>query len=233
MRITDNSDAASNAEDTAIMHDYLGTLPALDWSDLDLVHAQTEPILKAIAADRDALRTLIANARMQPRLLEMCERHYLLDYFVLYDAPDRNFRMRIHLHTTNHLERPHNHRFPFTTFVICGSYSHLIQRVRSGVAAVTKFEDMELAYRTREQAGSCYTISPNTIHTTYTEPDTISIIIRGPAVLDKSIIIDRETGGVTWRVGRNSETSERREQVKMSLADFDELTKKLARLGVI
>src|SRR5687768_7954048 len=151
----------------------------------------------------------------RPDLLAMCERHYLLDYFVLHDAPERNFRLRIHLHTDHHKERPHNHRFPFTTYVMRGSYMQLIQRVRGGLGDATVFEDMEVAYSTTERAGSCYTISPDAVHTTYTEPDSISLVIRGPAALAKSIIVDRETRSVSWRYGRQDETPERRAKVQM------------------
>lgn len=231
--MTGRADGPSTSEAVTRARDLLAAIPQLCWDDLETVHASAAPVLKALAADRGALRAMVERIPDDPTLMAMCERHFLLDYFVLHDAPERRFRLRLHMHTDNAKERPHNHRFPFTTYVLLGSYLHLIHTVRGELGDHSTIEDLSLAYRTTEKAGSCYTIAPATVHTTYARPDTVSIVIRGPAIADRSIIMDRETGRVTWRHGRQAESAARRATVAMSPADFHRLAAKLKQLEII
>lgn len=209
------------------------TLPRLDWTDLRAVHQVTAPVLKALARDPSALRAHLDRAAGDPRLFALFERHQLLDYFVLADEPERNFRARLHLHTPVHKERPHNHRFAFTTFVMRGRYRHMWNVAGRPLNDLGSPRELQTIYETVEQAGSCYTISAEAIHTTYTLPGSVSLIIRGPTCMERSIIADRETDAITWRYGREQESPERRRKVTMSREDFHTLRGGLIGQGVL
>lgn len=215
------------------MAGYFDKIPKLDWSDLRGTHAIVAPVIKALATDTRALRAYVDRAASDPHLFSMFERHQLLDYFVLEDAPERNFRARLHLHTPQHKERPHNHRFDFTTFILRGQYRHMWNIATRPLASIQSPQELETIYETVEGAGSCYSISAKAVHTTYTKPGSVSIIIRGPAVLDRSIIADRETDRITWRYGRDKEDAVRRKKVTMKRLDFEGLRAGLIHKGIL
>ena len=205
----------------------------LSWKDLKGVQETLSPFLSNLASNKAKLRELVDNARANPQLFRMCERHELLDYFVLYQCPKTDTRLRLHMHTDVHKQRPHNHRFPFCTLIVRGRYEHHWNRLNGPLDASTRLSDLQTAYITTERVGSCYTLSANVVHTTITTADTVSLFVRGPAELDRSIIIDRESGEIRWRVSRDKESVGRRKQVTMKSSDFDTLRRKLVRLNVI
>ncbi|MDT0461385.1 hypothetical protein RM550_37790, partial [Streptomyces sp. DSM 41527] len=82
----------------------------VDWSDLHKARAQTNEILTALAEDKQAMTHLLERAREEEDLFDKCEHHRLLDKLVVYDALDRGFRIRVHVSTEDHRDRPHDHR---------------------------------------------------------------------------------------------------------------------------
>jgi hypothetical protein len=177
--------------------------------------------------------------------LGKCERHRLLDKLVIYDALDRGFRIRLHLSTNDHLDRPHDHRFSFSSLILRGAYQHVrhkpigkldetipgtIQEDRQAVLTDVKVEPY---FTTIEEPGSYYTLHHTAIHTTITTDNTVSLFIRGPVEKERSFIMDRHTGKLWWRYGEVNESPERRRRKAMPLGHYNELKAKLRGLGVI
>jgi hypothetical protein len=52
-----------------------------------------------------------------------------------------------------------------------------------------------------EPVGQMYAPSPLDVHAVVAEPYTVSLVIRGPAVMDRFLIMDRKTGKSWWQYG--------------------------------
>jgi len=234
------------------MIDYLDGL-RIDWRDFEAAAYQTRAIVKTIAGDKAMLRGLFARTESDPKLLAICERHQLLDYVVLFDALDRGFRLRLHVSTDDHFDRPHDHRFSFSSCIIAGSYCHTWYRPVPGLYN-TSDEEALLPYIDRwhpdtitpidvarcrpylvrtETAGSCYSLHHSALHTTFTAPNTVSLFLRGPAEKRRSVIMDLQERTFWWRFGREEETVRRRETKLMPLPYIRSIRDRLEALGVL
>jgi hypothetical protein len=216
----------------ARMQCFLDTIEPLDWSDLREVTVRTQEIVRRLAGDRALLRDLLYGIDGRPSLLAMCERHQLLDKLVLYDALDRGFRVRLHISTEEHLERPHDHRFSFTALILRGSYRHVWHEPEPDTEYAADVTQLRPLFITTESIGACYTLHHDCLHTTVTTPDTVSLFIRGPAEKRRSVIMDRQSNAITWRDGERDEAPQRRRAVTMSLEDYHALRERLNVLGI-
>jgi hypothetical protein len=219
---------------------------SIDWTDLEKATATTDALLHELAGDKSALRELVDRAVEDDELFAQCECHRLLDKLVIYDGLERGFRVRLHLSTSDHLDRPHDHRFSFSSLILAGAYKHVRHRmigkvdesaidpeVENDFEAVGARARVEPYFATIEDAGSFYTIHHSVIHTTIMEDNTVSLFIRGPAEKDRSLITDRETGDLWWRRGSEMESPERRARKVMGRGRYELLRRKLERLAVI
>ena len=213
---------------------WLDDEPTVEWDDFEAASARTRALVRRLAADKPTLRALVYGVEHDPALLAMCEQHQLLDYLVVYDAPDRDFRIRLHFSTAYHLDRPHDHRFSFTSLILRGEYEHIWHEADPDVDPnELTVEDLRARFTTVEREGACYTLHHSLLHTTITTDDTVSLFLRGRAEKDRSIITDKDTGRVWWRYGAADEDPERRARVRMGLDRYRELRAKAERLGVI
>lgn len=219
---------------------------SLDWADLEKASATTDALLHELAADKAALRGLVDRAAEEDDLFGQCECHRLLDKLVIYDGSDRGFRIRLHVSTNDHLDRPHDHRFSFSSLILAGAYKHvrhrMVGRIDDAVVDPAAQEDHQAApsgtsvvpeFATVEEAGSFYTIHHSVIHTTVTTDNTVSLFIRGPAEKERSLITDRETGSLWWRYGASAEDVSRRAKKGMERSHYEMLRRKLSSLDVI
>ncbi len=216
----------------------------IDWSDLSKARAQTHEILTALSEDKQSLTRLLERAREEEDLFDKCEHHRLLDKLVLYDAFDRGFRIRLHISTNDHRDRPHDHRFTFTSLILRGGYRHVRHQLVGRPENIpddvqddfdAQNSDLRVIPRfvTQEKPGNCYTLHHSEIHTTYTTPETVSLFLRGPAEKERSLITERETGRVWWRFGEDKEKEARRGSKSISRDYFDELTGRLHGMEVL
>lgn len=217
----------------------------LDWSDLPATHQVTRELLKELSEDRDTLRTLVDRVRDEPALQNMCERHRLLDKMVIFDGGERGFRLRLHISTKEHRDRPHDHRFSFTSRILTGRYLHtrhelvgdidgsIPWHVQDDVDA--RLSDVKAVPRfvTQQTAGNSYSLHHTEVHTTFTTPGTVSLFLRGPAEKERSLITERDTGALWWRYGAEKERPDRRERKVMRPEEFEDLTLRLQKLEVL
>jgi hypothetical protein len=56
------------------------------------------------------------------------------------------------------------------------------------------------------------------------EPFTVSLVLRGPAVKDRFLVMDRITGESWWQYGASQESTDNAEQKRMSAERLRELT---------
>lgn len=216
-----------------MLRSFLDDIEPIDWKDFERAACLTKDIVRKLAGDKELLRDLVYQVESDPRLLSMSERIQPLDKIVIYDALERGFRIRLHLWANESYDRPHNHRFSFTSIILRGHYTHTWYRANQEVSDSFDTTLVEPLYITDEAEGSCYTLHHTAIHTAFPAPDTISLILRGPAEKKRSIITERGTGKVWWRAGTQDETAERRRQVQLSLDDYKSLCIRLTNLSVI
>ena len=188
------------------MYKLLDDVPAINWSDFLAAGRQTREILHRVAADREYLRYLVEHVAETPALFEKCERHELDDKIVIYDAmADRNFRIRFRLATAYQDERPHQHRFCFSTVILRGNYFQTLYTTDQSLDDGVDFDQIRPTICREEPMGSAFTIDHNVIHSTIAPPDTISLVLRGPAAKQRAIIIiatPEKFPGVTERPTR-------------------------------
>ena len=225
----------------------------VDWDNYEKSAMQTRAILELICEKKDNIRSLIKHFEMNKALHTMCETHQLLNYIVLYDNPDNGIRVRLHMSTAHHLQRPHDHRFDFSSKILKGCYEHIwyypqtdIYKITCEVAA-KNYQDKDhpdpsvLSNRIlfkpmflrKEGVGSCFSISHKVVHTVEMEKDTVTLIIRSPARTKRSFIYDINENLLWWRFSNINETPERRMKKIMTKTERESFIKKLTQLEVI
>jgi hypothetical protein len=216
------------------MQDFLKDVDAIDWSDLNTSAKCAERILRQLAADKELLRHLLLEVADNESLFSKCECHPLDDKIVIYDAmQEKNFRIRFRLATSYQDERPHTHRFSFTTLILRGVYYQTFYTSTNPLDDAIDVNAITPVYMREDQAGSAMTIDHSTIHSTIAAPDTISLLLRGPAVKDRAIITHKATGEVEWRIGAEQESMARRQQVQMSIQTYADWCKVIEAAGLI
>jgi hypothetical protein len=201
------------------------------------------------------LTDMVLRALSQPDLRAKCEQHQLLDYLVLHDDPRSGIRIRLHIATEDHLQRVHDHRFTFSSLILCGRYEHTLFRARSDLYQVTP-EQAAKAYQDRhhcdpafrgnsqddlfeamlqrdEKAGTTFTLKHDVPHTVLTTKGTVSLVVRGPAQKPRSYIFDQLEQGLWWRFGRENETAQRASQKWMPEQKVDAVLRDLCGMGVL
>ncbi len=197
----------------------LKNLPQLNWDNFEETSQVTINICKEMA-NKDFLTKAIEKVETTPELFDLCEEHELDDKIVIYNDLEKGYRIRLRLGNEDQYERAHNHRFPFTTLILHGTYYQSWYGVKGEFNENTKVEDVTKLCARVEKKGSYFTISDKAIHSTQTDPHTISLVICGPPKKDKTNIINTKTGKVWSKWGKKFESKEQIKKAKMSKERF-------------
>lgn len=196
-----------------------GILPhlhGLDWDDLPAVAAAAEESFADLTRNRWALIAhLLQLLPGDPTLVEMCESYDFLDKLVLHDDPEHQFRIRLHRFRSGHFDRPHNHRWPFASAILAGSYRHVQYGADTGFDTATADSLRPLQIRT-ERAGDWYVLHHTAVHSVTADAGTLSLVLRGPSAKDRFRIIDAPTGGSFIVKGAKDETEQERADKRMT-----------------
>jgi SAM-dependent methyltransferase len=166
----------------------------------------TSASARRLGDDKALLRVLVERAVATPGLREKFECHSLDDKIVIWDDPQKGLRIRLRLANTDQYERIHNHRYSFTAYILHGAYQHTLYSTDQTLdekADVTRFWP---TFVREEAVGRCITLDHEQLHTTITEPQTISLMIQSPARKRQAFMIRRSDGHVWWREGAADET---------------------------
>jgi len=205
-------------------------LRALDgaggWDDIDTVEAAAREALDALAGDPSVIRAVLRDIPGTPALLALCEHYDILDKIVLHDDP-AGFRVRLHVFLPGYFDRPHNHRWSYASTILRGSYRHyLFGNVELGDGIAPGSLDAVMVRQ--ETPGSAYALHHSMVHAVVAEPWTVSLVVRGPAVKDRFLVMDRKTGESWWQYGAAQEPAEDAAKKRMSADRFGELSGLLA-----
>ncbi|MFB8199379.1 hypothetical protein [Kitasatospora purpeofusca] len=210
---------------------YADALRGLDWGDAAKVEAATADPLAHLAEDRIALRRAVEDARTDAHLRSLCEHYDILDKIVLHDD-ESGFRIRLHLFGDEHYDRPHNHRWTYSARVISGRYTHTIYGTEDGFDETTNVAGLQAKMVRSENPGHSYTLHHTMVHAAVADPDTVSLVVRGPAVKDRFLVTDRDTGQVWWQHGAATESPDEAAAKRMTDHQFATCTAALERLGL-
>lgn len=182
-------------------------LADLDWHNLPAVTAASTTLLDQLADNRALLGELAAAAVEDPHLAGLCEHYDILDKIVLHDDPD-GWRLRLHVFLTGYFDRPHNHRWTYTSRILTGSYTHTLYGSDQELTDEVDVAALSPRLVRIEEPGDTYTLHHSMIHSVTAHGETVTLIVRGPAVKDRFVVTDRTTGKAWWQYGAATETPE-------------------------
>ncbi|KDA40520.1 hypothetical protein E0F15_22700 [Frankia sp. B2] len=207
------------------MNEIIKPLRGLDWDDLDAVESGTRKALAQVAEDPEAVREALLRLPTRPELLALCEHYDILDKIVLYQD-DAGVRVRLHVFLPGYFDRPHNHRWSYASLVLRGEYRHhLFGNVDVDDAPAP--DALKALVVRPEPVGSSYALHHSMVHAVVAEPFTVSLVIRGPAVKDRFLVMDRKTGERWWQFGAAQETAAEAARKRLTRDRLDELTTSL------
>lgn len=209
-------------------------LRGIDWEDLDVVEQTSRLALEQMWANREIIRTALDAVADTPELLALCERPdpvtldevgQPLDKIVLYADPESGVRVRLHVFWNGCIDLPHNHRWTFASMVLKGHFRHFMFGDQGDDE--TPFPlPFNALYACEEQQGATYALHHRAMHALVAEENTVSLVIRGPAVKDHSFFVDTETGERKYHFGADKESPEKEARKKMTPETLRELAEK-------
>lgn len=232
---------------------YLDEHPEIRWDDPDQAAQTVANLLDTVQSDRSALRELVVRAQHEPKLSTMCEADEFRTKFVLYDALDRGFRLRMHLWRDDFSDTPHQHRFGYVTRLLSGSYEHVIYGANQPITLPGQDEYYDellpldhpfVAGRIQPDlfdrvlsftavAGEHYFQSSDIdLSSTNIRSNTVSLFVRSPAVREASFQWHRDKSAIVWRAGIAKVSEEQRSSVLVSAEHLEAAVAKLDALGI-
>jgi hypothetical protein len=208
-----------------MMETVVEPLRSLDWEDTDAVEAATVNALAMLILQRRMLCGILLDLPERPDLLGLCQHYDILDKIVLHDDPS-GVRVRLHVFLPGYFDRPHNHRWSYASTILRGQYRHYLFGDADLDESIDPANLKALMVRD-EQPGSTYALHHTMVHAVVAEPYTVSLVIRGPAVKDRFLVMDRKTGQSWWQYGASQEPAYDAEQKRMSVERLAELTTSL------
>ena len=214
--------------------DLFADVASLDWNNLTDVTAASNKLLTALNAHRGVLRELAEHAIGNPDLLPMCEHYDILNKIALHNDPT-GWRLRMHIFLPGYFDRPHNHRWTYSSRILYGSYTHTLYGTDDQLCDRDDIDVAELQpcmVRT-ESAGDFYTLHHTMIHSAAAEPYTTSLIVRGPAVKDRFLVTDRVTGQAWWQYGAAMESRDDAARKRMNTSQANTCLQQLIKRQIL
>ncbi|MGH4011486.1 MAG: hypothetical protein ACRDTH_25530 [Pseudonocardiaceae bacterium] len=214
--------------------DLFADVASVDWNNLAAVAAASDKLLVTLDSHRSVLRELAEHAIGNPDLLSMCEHYDILDKIVLHNDPT-GWRLRLHIFLPGYFDRPHNHRWTYSSRILRGNYTHTFYGTDEPLCDSDDIDVAELQpcmVRT-ESAGDFYTLHHSMIHSAATEPYTTSLVVRGPAVKDRFLVTDRVTGQAWWQYGAAAESPNDAAGKRMSISQANACLRQLTERRIL
>lgn len=186
------------------MEAIIDPLRSLDWEDIDAVEHATRKALTTIIEDSGAIRTALLSLPERPELMTLCEHYDILDKIVLH-SDESGIRLRLHVFLPGYFDRPHNHRWSYASMILRGEYRHYLFGNTSLDETIDPGSLTALQVR-QEHVGTVYALHHTMVHAVVAEPFTVSLVLRGPAIKDRFLVMDRKTGESWWQYGAHQES---------------------------
>jgi hypothetical protein len=204
----------------------------MNWLSLDNVASDCETLLRGLANSKSALRNAVSAILLNEDLIPLCEHYDLLDKLVILDDKQTGIRVRLHVFLPGYFDRPHNHRWSYSSLILQGGYRHYLYGEDSNLTPATDVLSLKPIMVRDEKAGSFYALDHRMIHSVVAQPYTVSLIVRGPAVKDRFVVMDRQSGRAWWQYGSADENEADKLQKRMSIPMINTTISKLSEIGV-
>jgi hypothetical protein len=204
------------------MEAIIDPLRSLDWEDIDAVEHATRKVLTTITEDPAAIRAALLSLPKRPELMTLCEHYDILDKIVLH-SDESGIRLRFHVFLPGYFDRPHNHRWSYASMILRGEYRHYLFGNTSLDETIDPGSLTALQVR-QEHVGTVYALHHTMVHAVVAEPFTVSLVLRGPAIKDRFLVMDRKTGESWWQYGAHQESVTSAAEKQMSLERLGNLT---------
>jgi hypothetical protein len=214
----------------AAPHPSFHGLDTVDWKSTGSILRTAEAIFDATTHEPGLLAALLDNLTTDAHLRPMCEGYDFMDKLVLWDSPDHQIRLRLHLYRPGYFDRPHNHRWPFASRILRGSYLHRLYGRDDHFTEDTDPDQLTPILERVERPGSTYALHHTSVHTVQAEADSISLLLRGPAAKDRFLILDKAAGSF-WVYGAAQETAETRASKIMKPDQLDQTITRVRELA--
>lgn len=204
------------------MEQIIEPLRSVDWDDIDAVEHACRKAFIMLTDSPATMRTAIRDLSQRPDLMTLCEHYDILDKIVLHDDPS-GVRLRLHVFLPGYFDRPHNHRWSYASHILAGQYRH---HLFGDAELDAQIDPGSLKARQvrQENIGAMYALHHTMVHAVVAEPYTVSLVLRGPAVTDRFLVMDRATGQAWWQYGAQQESTESAARKQMSPDRLAELT---------
>lgn len=200
-------------------------LKDLNWHDLEAVASENAGVLEELSSEPLAVIAALERVFEDERLLALSEHYDILDKIVLYDDPAGLFRIRLHVFRPGYFDRPHNHRWTYSSRVVAGAYRHFVYGPDADFDETTPVSSLTPSMIRIESVGSSYTLHHSVVHSVVAEPWTISLIVRGPAEKERFLVMDKTSGKAWWQYGAKDETEAERAEKRLSSEGLEEIVR--------
>jgi len=182
------------------------TRTPVDWDDAAGPLELAEAIFDEVAGSPE---TLISLVEAHPLDDGSAESFPALDKLVLWQSPDAEVRLRLHVFFPGYADRTHNHRWSFVSRILSGGYVHSLYGAEQDVLReVTDGGAPRVVYAGHVQAGSTYFLHHSLVHSLRTDEVAVSLILRGPSTkTDYFTVAATET---LWSTGAARESAAER-----------------------
>ncbi|MGH3694650.1 MAG: hypothetical protein ACRDRX_11820 [Pseudonocardiaceae bacterium] len=212
------------------MEAIIDSLRSLDWEDIDGVEHATRKALTTITENPGAIGAALLSLPERPELMTLCEHYDILDKIVLH-SDESGIRLRLHVFLPGYFDRPHNHRWSYASMILRGEYRHYLFGNTALDETIDPGSLTALQVR-QEHVGTVYALHHTMVHAVVAEPFTVSLVLRGPAIKDRFLVMDRKTGESWWQYGAHQESATSAAEKQMTLERLSNLIVSLREWGL-
>lgn len=205
----------------------------LNWEEPEKFFEEMRNILQTLAENRSLLAALVLGVRENSELMSLCERYDFFDKIVLLKDPANRFRLRLSIFSQVESNRPHFHRWSYGCLLLRGSYMHAIFGKEQMLEGNVECDSLIPLHLYKVTAGSSYFLHHSLVHAVKAEEGTVSLLLQGPPMKERFLVVDRKIKKQWWEYCTEKETFEERKRKQMSKERLDALTHQLKIWSII
>jgi len=161
----------------------LGRSLQIEWDEPSKALSTVNRVMDAIVERPDLIQDLVEGVSLDQGGAYACESYPQMDKVVLWQAPNDDSRLRLHLFSPGYFDRPHNHRWSFASRVLHGSYLHSLYGHEDDVRrSLSNGQPPGVQMATVVGQNQDYLLHHTAVHSLRVSQPTVSLVLRGPAV---------------------------------------------------
>ena len=158
------------------LSEFTARISSLQWSAIEHGAVQMALLQEVAFARPDFLETLLDHSLSAPALRSLAETNATLRRLVLFQCAETGARLRFHMFHPGADARPHDHAWPFCSFLLTGGYEHSLF-----IRDATGTQGAPVHIMTHDLGpGQSYFLGAKAIHRTSVRTPTASFILQGP-----------------------------------------------------